>query len=429
MTRDEQRRVELAIAALQDGGMAVVIDDAHRENEGDLVFAAQHSTPELVNFMKVHARGLICAPLEPERLDALQLPLMVHQNTSLHSTAFTVSVDGANNVSTGISASDMSNTLRALADPQTKPTDLRRPGHIFPLRAQPGGVLVRRGQTEGALDLCRLAGLTPAAVVCEICNEDGSMARLPELEQFGARHEIPLVHVSDIAAWRMSHEEVLQLTSRAKLPTRSGEFEIAGFENRFNGDHHVALIMGDVRGEDVLCRLHSECLTGDTFHSQRCDCGEQLEHALTAIAREGRGVVLYLRQEGRGIGLLNKLRAYALQDRGLDTVEANLALGLPADNREYGSAAQMLRSLGVESIRVLTNNPRKLVGLEGHGLRITERVPVPLHGADSPQGQFYLRTKIERMDHLLDPQRLNATLIAEHEAKQNWPCGAGGGGD
>jgi 3,4-dihydroxy 2-butanone 4-phosphate synthase/GTP cyclohydrolase II len=266
-------------------------------------------------------------------------------------------------------------------------------------------------------------------VVCEICNDDGSMARQPELESFAARHEIPLVHISDIVAWRMQHEEVLRLISRAKLPTRFGEFEIVGFENRFSGEHHIALTMGDVAGEDVLCRLHSECLTGDTFHSQRCDCGEQLEHALQSIAAESRGALLYLRQEGRGIGLLNKLRAYALQDKGLDTVEANLALGLPADNREYGAAAQMLRLLGVESIRVLTNNPRKLVGLEGYGIRIAERVPVPLHGADSPQGQFYLRTKIERMDHLLDPQRLNTALIAEHERVQQnqWPCGAGGG--
>lgn len=417
MTKDEQRRVELAVAALQDGGMAIVVDDAHRENEGDLVFAAEHSTPELVNFMKLHARGLICVPLEPARLDALQLPLMVHENTSLHETAFTVSVDGVHKVGTGISASDMSNTIRLLADPQSQPDDLRRPGHIFPLRAKPGGVLERRGQTEGALDLCRLAGLRPAAVVCEICNADGSMARLPQLMEFSARCEVPLVHISDIAAWRMRHEQVLTLVSQAKLPTRYGEFTISGFENKYTHEHHVALTMGDTAGAGLLCRLHSECLTGDTFHSQRCDCGEQLEHALEAIAAEGRGALLYLRQEGRGVGLLNKLRAYALQDSGLDTVDANLALGLPADNREYGTAAQILRALGVESIRVLTNNPRKLVGLEGHGITIAERVPVPLHGANSPQGQAYLRTKIERMEHLLDPRGLNRALLAEHAAQ------------
>jgi 3,4-dihydroxy 2-butanone 4-phosphate synthase/GTP cyclohydrolase II len=368
--------------------------------------------------MKVHARGLICAPLMPERLQALDLPLMVQQNTSLHHTAFTISVDALRNVSTGISAQDMSNTLLALIDPTTAPADLRRPGHIFPLRYSEGGVLRRRGQTEGAVDLCVIAGLYPAAVVCEICNADGSMARPKQLCEIAQRFELPLLHISDIVAWRLRHEQLIERITQAKLPTRFGEFEIVGYEVPLTGEHHIALVMGDVTGpEPVLCRLHSECLTGDTFHSQRCDCGEQLEYALHQIAETGRGVLLYLRQEGRGIGLINKLRAYALQDTGLDTVEANLALGLPADRREYSTAAQMLRDLGVEHVRLLTNNPRKRVALEGYGVDVSERVAVPLLGADSPQGQFYLRTKIQRMDHLLDPHKLNAALIAEHEAQ------------
>jgi len=417
MTRDEQQRVELAAAALREGGMAILVDDASRENEGDLIFAAQHTTPELINFMKHHARGLICAPLLPERLQALELPLMVQHNTSLHHTAFTVSVDALANVSTGISAMDMSNTLLALIDPETRPADLRRPGHIFPLRYTDGGVLKRRGQTEGAVDLCNIAGLYPAAVVCEICNADGTMARPKQLTEYAQRFELPLVHISDVVAWRLRHEQLVQRVSSAKLPTRFGEYEIVGYEVPLTGEHHVALVMGDVAdGAPVLCRLHSECLTGDTFHSQRCDCGEQLEYALQAIAREGRGVLLYLRQEGRGIGLINKLRAYALQDTGLDTVEANLALGLPADKREYSTAAQMLRDLGVTSVRVMTNNPRKQVALETYGINIAERVAIPLLGADSPQGQFYMRTKIQRMDHILDAHQLDQGLISEHEA-------------
>ena len=416
MTGDERQRVELAASALREGGVAILVDDAHRENEGDLVFAAEHATPELVNFMKVYGRGLICVPLTPERLDELALPMMVQSNTSLRSTAFTVSVDGARDVGTGISAQDMSKTIRLLADPEAKPDDLRRPGHIFPLRSEPGGVLVRRGQTEGAPDLCRIAGLQPAAVVCEICNPDGSMARLPELTQFSQRHEIPLVHISDIAAWRLRHEKLVQRDSIARLPTRYGEFQIVSYVIPVTGCHHIALVMGDITGpEGALCRMHSECLTGDTFHSQRCDCGEQLEYALKRIAEEGSGVVLYLRQEGRGIGLISKLRAYQLQDHGLDTVDANLALGLPADMREYGSAAQMLRDLGVQRVRLLTNNPRKRVALEGFGVDIAERVPVPLLGADSPQGQYYLQTKIERMEHLLDPQQLDEALISQHQ--------------
>jgi 3,4-dihydroxy 2-butanone 4-phosphate synthase/GTP cyclohydrolase II len=418
MTRDEQQRVELAASALREGGMAILVDDATRENEGDLVFAAQHSTPELVNFMKHHARGLICVPMLPQRLQQLELPLMVQHNTSVHHTAFTVSVDALRNVSTGISAMDMSNTIHALIDAETRPADLRRPGHIFPLRYSEGGVLKRRGQTEGAVDLCTIAGLQPAAVVCEICNADGTMSRPKQLCEFAQRFELPVVHISDIVAWRLRHEQHIQRVSSAKLPTRFGEFQIVGYEVPLTGEHHVALVMGEVAaGEPVLCRLHSECLTGDTFHSQRCDCGEQLEYALQLIADEGRGVLLYLRQEGRGIGLINKLRAYALQDTGLDTVEANLALGLPADKREYSTAAQMLRDLGVSRVRALTNNPRKLVALEGFGIDIAERVAIPLHGADSPQGQFYLRTKIQRMEHLLDPLKLNAELIAEHEAQ------------
>jgi 3,4-dihydroxy 2-butanone 4-phosphate synthase/GTP cyclohydrolase II len=432
MTRDEQQRVELAAAALREGGMAILVDDANRENEGDLVFAAQHATPELVNFMKHHARGLICAPLLPERLQALELPLMVQHNTSAHHTAFTVSVDGLRNVGTGISALDMSNTLHALIDPETRPADLRRPGHVFPLRYSEGGVLKRRGQTEGAVDLCNIAGLYPAAVVCEICNSDGTMARPKQLQEYAQRFELPLVHISDIVAWRLRHEQLIQRVSSARLPTRFGEFQITGYEVPLTGEHHIALVMGDISGEaPVLCRLHSECLTGDTFHSQRCDCGEQLEYALQMIASEGRGVLLYLRQEGRGIGLINKLRAYALQDTGLDTVEANLALGLPADKREYSTAGQMLRDLGVSRVRALTNNPRKLVALEGYGIEIAERVPIPLHGAESPQGQYYLRTKIQRMQHLLDPRQLNAELIAEHEAQigsHEAQIGAGAGG-
>jgi 3,4-dihydroxy 2-butanone 4-phosphate synthase / GTP cyclohydrolase II len=396
-------RIETAAQALREGRIVILCDDPERENEGDVVCAAEHCTPELVNFMKTSARGLICVPMLPERLDELELPLMAEVNTSAHGTAFTVSVDAVLGTTTGISAPDMSETIMKLADSAARPTDFRRPGHVFPLRYLPGGVLKRVGQTEGSIDLLRYAGLRPTAVVCEICNEDGSMARQDDLHEYSNRHGLPIVHVSDMVRYRLSHDTLVSRVDTARMPTSFGEFTIYGYEVPVTGEHHVALVKGDVCQEDaVLVRVHSECLTGDVFHSRRCDCGDQLDYALRKIGEEGVGVVLYLRQEGRGIGLLNKIRAYHLQDGGMDTVEANQALGLPIDNREYGIGAQILRDLGVRKMRLLTNNPAKLIGLTAYGLSIVEHIPIPLHEVYHAQSVGYLQTKVEKMGHMID---------------------------
>lgn len=415
-TPDYVRRVECAAEALRAGGMCILMDDADRENEGDIVAAAQHVTPELVNFMKREARGLICTPMRGERLRKLALPMMTTDNTSNRGTAFTLSVDAAEGTTTGISAHDMAKTINVLADPQATPADLLRPGHIFPLRADDGGVLRRNGQTEGSVDLCQIAGLEPVAVVCEIVHEDGTMAREPELRVFAEKHQLPLVHVADIVRYRLLKEQLIVATEPAKLPTVHGEFTMVGFEVPLTGEHHVALIYGDVTtDEPVLVRVHSECLTGDALGSTRCDCGQQLAYAMRTIAAEGRGILLYLRQEGRGIGLINKVRAYRLQDQGLDTVEANLALGLPADNRDYSIGAQILRHLGVRRLRLITNNPQKLAGMEAFGLEVVERVPVPLDVMYHARNAGYLSTKVERMGHLIEfskerPQQENAIV-------------------
>ncbi|MDQ3023640.1 MAG: bifunctional 3,4-dihydroxy-2-butanone-4-phosphate synthase/GTP cyclohydrolase II [bacterium] len=383
--------------------MVILLDDADRENEGDIVCAAELCTPELVNFMKKHARGLICTPMSGERLSKLALPLMTSNNTSNRSTAFTISVDAAHETTTGISAHDMAKTINVLADPGATPDELLRPGHIFPLRSDDGGVLRRRGQTEGSVDLMRIAGLEPVAVVCEIVHEDGTMAREPELLRFAEDYELPLLHVADVARYRLLRELLIERTAPADLPTVHGDFQMVGYEVPLTGEHHIALVYGEIDpNEPVLVRIHSECLTGDALGSTRCDCGQQLSWAMQAIAAEGRGILLYLRQEGRGIGLINKVRAYRLQDQGMDTVEANLALGLPADNRDYSIGAQILRDLGARRLRLITNNPQKLAGMEAFGLEVTERVPVPLDVMYHARNAQYLSTKVERMGHLID---------------------------
>lgn len=423
LNQEWRLRVQTAADALCAGRMVIIVDDPDRENEGDVVVAAQHCTPESINFMKTHARGLICVPMLPTRLDELQLPLMSEVNTATHGTAFTISVDAAHGTTTGISAQDMATTIQTLADPASLPEDLRRPGHVFPLRYQPGGVLKRVGQTEGSVDLCRIAGLVPVAVVCEICNEDGSMARANDLHSFSAKHELPIVHVADIVRYRLASETLVRRVDRAQLPTSYGEFTIYGYEVPLTGEHHLALVMGDPRQvESVLVRVHSECLTGDTFHSQRCDCGQQLDWALARIAQDGVGVLLYLRQEGRGIGLINKIRAYHLQDQGLDTVDANLALGLPADKRDYGVGAQILRDLGVRKLRIMTNNPQKLVSLEAYGMSIIERISIPLEGARSPMGHRYMRTKAEKMGHMIDVDELSTDTQYEAADSEQTPA-------
>lgn len=415
--KDYMVRIERAAEALRAGGMVILCDDPDRENEGDLVCAAQFCTPEIVNFMKRQG-GMICVPMLPERLDELQLPLQTENNTSAHGTAFTITVDAVENTTTGISAQDMCATIKVLSDPNTMPEHLRRPGHVSPLRYQPGGVLKRVGQTEGSLDLCRFAALRPIAVICEICNDDGTMARREDLHVYSRKHGLPIVHVSDLVRYRLNHESLVRRVDRALLPTRYGDFLIYGYEVPMTGEHHVALVRGDIRQEkSTLVRVHSECLTGDVFHSRRCDCGDQLNYAMKRICEEGSGVVLYLRQEGRGIGLLNKIKAYHLQDNGMDTVEANEALGYPADNREYGIGAQILRDLGVSKIRLMTNNPQKLVGLEAYGLSIVERVPIPLEAVFDQKSLGYLQTKVAKMGHLLD-------LSEAHQVhdKDQQPC-------
>ena len=390
---------EQAIAEFRDGGLLIIVDDEDRENEGDFAAAAEWVTPETINLMAARGRGLICVPMTGERLAELNLDLMVARNTSKHSTAFTVSVD-VNNGGTGISAHDRAATVRALVDPASKPEDLARPGHMFPLRAQDGGVLVRAGQTEAGVDLARMAGLRPAAVVCEIMNEDGTMARMPELEKVSAELGVNIVTVADIIAYRLEHERLVERVADARLPTRYGPARAVAYRSTVDAAEHVALVFGDAGGEEpTLVRVHSECLTGDVFGSMRCDCGTQREMAIQAIAREGRGVFLYMRQEGRGIGLHNKIKAYALQDNGADTVEANRQLGFPPDLRHYGVGAQILVDLGVREMRLMTNNPRKIVGLESYGLSIAERVPIV--APSNEENAFYLRTKQDRLGHLL----------------------------
>ncbi len=402
-TRTPFATIPEAIEDIRQGRMVVVCDDEDRENEGDLTIAAQFATPDAINFMAKEARGLICLSLTPERCDELGLALMTAKNESALSTPFTVSVEARRGVTTGISAADRAHTIQVAIDPTSQPSDLVQPGHVFPLKARPGGVLERTGQTEAAVDLARLAGLIPAGVVCEVMNDDGTMARVPDLVAYCAHHGLKMVSIADLIAYRRRHDRIVERVVATALPTGYGEFTALGYRALVDGKHHMALVKGDVAGvDDVLVRVHSECLTGDVFHSLRCDCGEQLESALAMIEEEGRGVLLYLAQEGRGIGLLNKLRAYRLQEQGLDTVEANLELGLPADLRDYGLGAQILADLGLGSIRILTNNPKKIRGLEGHGLSVTAQVPI--EPVPNPHNEAYLRTKRERMGHTLHHQ-------------------------
>jgi 3,4-dihydroxy 2-butanone 4-phosphate synthase/GTP cyclohydrolase II len=392
--------VDEAIAAIRAGKMVIVVDDEDRENEGDLTIAAEKITPEAINFMARHGRGLICLAMAPERLDELEIPLMVPRNSSRFETAFCVSIEARNGTTTGISASDRATTVLTAIDPRSKTSDLVRPGHIFPLRAQNAGVLVRAGQTEAAVDLARLAGLASAGVICEIMNEDGTMSRVPELSSFASRHNLLMITVADLITYRTRTETLVKSVASTKLPTEYGEFRLHAFENSIDMKTHVALVHGDIGvGEDVLVRVHSQCLTGDVFHSVRCDCGAQLDEALRRIAAEGRGVLLYLNQEGRGIGLANKIRAYALQDEGLDTVEANERLGFKADQRDYGIGVQILRALGVRSMRLLSNNPRKLVGIEGYGLTVKEWLPLEIPASASTRR--YLTTKKNKLGHAL----------------------------
>lgn len=399
-TIEQFATVEAAAAELRAGRMLVVVDDEDRENEGDLVMAAEHATPEAINFMITHARGLICVPLTPERCEELRLPMMVVENTSHHGTAFTVSVD-PHRGGTGSSAYDRALTIRLLADPATRPDDLARPGHVFPLRSAPGGVLRRAGHTEAVIDLLKIAGLRPAGVICEIVHEDGTMARLPDLGRFAERHGLKILTVRDLIRHRLRNDRLIRREGQTRLPTVHGEFTAIVYENILDGSDCVALVKGVVDdGEPVLVRMHSECLTGEVFGSLRCDCGEQLRAAMKAVEQEGRGVIVYIRQEGRGIGLTNKIKAYALQDQGRDTVEANELLGFPPDPRDYGIGAQILADLGLRQIRLLTNNPQKRAGLEGYGLQVVERVPIEVPPNSENYG--YLKTKRHRLGHLLN---------------------------
>lgn len=393
--------IDDALAEIASGRMVIVVDDEDRENEGDLVIAAEKTTPDTVNFMATYGRGLICLPLTGERLDELRIPPMTQTNTSEHATAFHVSIGAKHRITTGISAADRAATVLAVIDPQTGPDDISMPGHVFPLRAKPGGVLERAGHTEAAVDLARLAGLYPAGVICEIMNEDGTMARRAELESFAAEHGLLMVTVADLIGYRSRTERLVERTSTIHLPTEHGEFTAHGYTSNVDASTHIALVAGDVAGaSDVLVRVHSECLTGDVFQSLRCDCGPQLEEAMCRVQQEGRGVILYIvGHEGRGIGLANKLRAYELQEAGADTVEANEALGFAPDLRDYGIGAQILADLGLTSMRLMTNNPTKIVGLEGHGLTITEQVPLEVPACQ--ENLAYLRTKREKMAHTL----------------------------
>ena len=390
-----------AIEAIRRGEMVIVVDDEDRENEGDLTMAAEKVSPDAINFMAKHGRGLICLPMSGERLDKLEIPLMVTQNSTRFETAFCVPIEAKRGTSTGISAADRAATVKAAINPKTKPSDLARPGHMFPLRAREGGVLVRAGQTEAAVDLARIAGLNPAGVICEIMNDDGTMARVPALTKFARKHKLLMITIADLIRYRMRTEGLVTKVAEADLPSEHGLFTIHGYESMIDRETHLALVCGDIGdGEDVLVRVHSKCLTGDVFHSARCDCGAQLEAALQQISRAGRGVLLYLNQEGRGIGLANKLRAYALQDQGLDTVEANERLGFKADQRDYGIGAQILRSIGVRSMRLLTNNPRKFVGLQGYGLSVSATIPLEIPA--SATTRKYLKVKKEKLGHHLE---------------------------
>jgi 3,4-dihydroxy 2-butanone 4-phosphate synthase/GTP cyclohydrolase II len=392
--------IEQAVEAVRDGRMIIVVDDEDRENEGDLTIAAEKVTPAAINFMATHGRGLICMPMTRQRLEELDLPLMVAQNTTTFDTAFCVSIEAKGVTSTGISAGDRAATVLAAIDSRTRPADLARPGHMFPLRARDGGVLVRAGQTEAAVDLARIAGLYPAGVICEIMNPDGTMARVPELTKFAKKHKLLMITVADLIQYRMRTEGLVRRVAGAALPTDHGDFRVLAYESMIDRETHVALVMGEIGdGEHVLVRVHSRCLTGDVFHSARCDCGPQLDSAMTKIASEGRGVLLYLNQEGRGIGLSNKIRAYELQDQGYDTVEANERLGFKPDQRDYGIGVQILRDLGVKSMRLLSNNPRKLVGLEGYGLSVTEWVPLEIPASEYTRR--YLTTKKVKLGHKL----------------------------
>ena len=392
--------IEDAIAAIRAGQMVIVVDDEDRENEGDLTVAAEKITPQVINFMAQYGRGLICLAMTAEHLDALEIPLMVAHNSSRFETAFCVSIEARDGTTTGISAADRASTVLAAIDPARRPSDLIRPGHVFPLRAKTAGVLARAGQTEAAVDLARLAGLHPSGVICEIMNKDGTMARVPQLTRFAQRHNIPLVAIADLIAYRMRTESVVKRVASTKLPTEYGEFRLHAFENQIDKQTHVALVRGEVgNGQDVLVRVHSQCFTGDVLRSVRCDCGAQLDKALRRIATEGRGVLLYLNQEGRGIGLANKIRAYSLQDEGLDTVEANEHLGFKPDQRDYGIGVQILRDLGVRSMLLLSNNPRKLVAIEGYGLSVTQWLPLEIPASASTLR--YLTTKGNQLGHAL----------------------------
>jgi 3,4-dihydroxy 2-butanone 4-phosphate synthase / GTP cyclohydrolase II len=402
MLKNKCNTIEEAIEDMAAGKMVVLVDDEDRENEGDLCMAAEKVTPEAINFMAKYGRGLICLSLTPERINELKLPMMTDENTSSFGTAFTVSIEAKKGVTTGISAADRATTILTAINADTVPEDLAKPGHVFPLRARRGGVLQRAGQTEGSVDLARLAGLYPAGVICEVMSDDGTMARLPELLEFSRRHGLRVVTIKDLIGYRMRAERFVHRVSTTKLPTDfGGEFTVIAYGNDMDSNVHIALVKGEIsRDDDVLVRVHSECLTGDVFGSKRCDCGEQLHAAMRMIDEEGKGVILYMRQEGRGIGLVNKLKAYELQDKGLDTVEANIQLGFKPDLRDYGIGAQMLVDLGVRKMRLMTNNPKKIVGLEGYGLKVLERVPIEMNPHE--RNLVYLKTKKKKMGHLLN---------------------------